>query len=285
MTTPSKNNHSAHFETEAVRTQAERSPQREHSVPLYMTSSFVFENAEQARAMFADEIPGSIYTRFSNPNVDEFVRKMALLEGAEDGVAFASGMAAVFAGFAAFLSKGDHVVSSRAVFGSTHQILTRILSRFGVEHTYVDQRDVSQWKAAIRPQTKMLYLETPSNPGLEIADLEALGGLAKERGLILNVDNCFATPYLQKPVEFGAHLVTHSATKFIDGQGRAIGGVVVGDKKLIADLRFFARHTGPSLSPFNAWIFSKSLETLPSEWTGMARTLWPLQSIWRNRPA
>jgi O-succinylhomoserine sulfhydrylase len=262
MTTPSKNNHSAHFETEAVRTQAERSPQREHSVPLYMTSSFVFENAEQARAMFADEIPGSIYTRFSNPNVDEFVRKMALLEGAEDGVAFASGMAAVFAGFAAFLSKGDHVVSSRAVFGSTHQILTRILSRFGVEHTYVDQRDVSQWKAAIRPQTKMLYLETPSNPGLEIADLEALGGLAKERGLILNVDNCFATPYLQKPVEFGAHLVTHSATKFIDGQGRAIGGVVVGDKKLIADLRFFARHTGPSLSPFNAWIFSKSLETL-----------------------
>lgn len=262
MTTPSKNNPSDHFETQAVRTQTKRSPEREHSVPLYMTSSFVFENAEQARAMFADEIPGSIYTRFSNPNVDEFVRKMALLEGAEDGVAFASGMAAVYAGFAAFLSKGDHVVSSRAVFGSTHQILTRILSRFGVEHTYVDQRDLAQWRAAIRPETKMLYLETPSNPGLEIADLEALGQLAAEKGLILNVDNCFATPYLQKPTDYGAHLVTHSATKFIDGQGRAIGGVVLGDKKLISDLRFFARHTGPSLSPFNAWIFSKSLETL-----------------------
>ncbi len=263
MTTPSnKKPGDPHFETAAVRIQTERSPQREHSTPLYLTSSFVFEDAEQARAMFADEIPGSIYTRFSNPSIDEFVAKIAALEGAEDGVAFASGMAAVFAGFAAYLSKGDHVVSSRAVFGSTHQILTRILSRFGVEHSYVDLRDLDQWRSAVRKNTKMLYLETPSNPGLEIADLEALGKLAEEKGLLLNVDNCFATPYLQRPVKFGAHLVMHSATKFIDGQGRAIGGVIVGNANIISDLRFFARHTGPSLSPFNAWIFSKSLETL-----------------------
>jgi len=267
MTTPSKSKRGAeeakaHFETTAVRAQTKRSSEREHSVPLYLTSSFVFENAEQARAMFADEVPGCIYTRFSNPNTDEFVQKMALLEGAEDGVAFASGMAAVYAGFAAFLSSGDHVVSSRAVFGSTHQILTRILSRFGVEHSYVDLTNLDQWRAAVQPNTKMLYLETPSNPGLEIADMEALGALAEERGLIFNVDNCFATPYLQRPAEFGAHLITHSATKFIDGQGRAIGGVIVGDSKLITELRFFARHTGPSLSPFNSWIFSKSLETL-----------------------
>lgn len=264
MNTPSNNDpelKSLHFETRAVRAQ-KRSAEREHSSPLYLTSSFVFESAEQARAMFADEIPGSIYTRFSNPSTDEFVRKMCLLEGAEDGVAFASGMAAVYSSLAAFVSPGDHIVSARAVFGSTHQILTKILARFGVTHTYVDQRSQDEWRRALRPETKLLFVETPSNPGLEIADLEFLGRLAAENKLLLNVDNCFATPYLQRPCEFGAHLVTHSATKFIDGQGRAVGGIVVGSAGPVSDLRFFARHTGPSLSPFNAWIFSKSLETL-----------------------
>lgn len=250
------------FETDAIRAQADRTDFREHSVPLYLTSSFVFDDAEQARALFADEMPGNIYTRFSNPNNTEFIHKLCLLEGAEDGIATASGMAAMYCSMAALLKAGDHVLASRSVFGSTHQILNVLFPRFNITHTYVDISDVDSWESKIQPNTKMIFVETPSNPALDIIDLEWLGKLANKHNLILNVDNCFATPYLQNPAQWGAHIVTHSATKFIDGQGRVIGGAIVGKKELIKEIRFFARHTGPSMSPFNAWVLSKSLETL-----------------------
>ncbi len=251
-----------HFETNAIRTQAGQSDFREHSVPLYLTSSFTFEDAEQARALFADELPGNIYTRFSNPNNTELIEKLCQLEGTEDGIPTASGMAAMFASMAALLRAGDHVVASRSVFGSTHQIFTQLFPRWGIAHTYVDMGTPDTWEAAIQPNTKMIFVETPSNPALDIIDLEWLGKLAARHNLILNVDNCFATPYLQTPAKYGAHLVTHSATKFIDGQGRVIGGAILGKQELIKEIRFFARHTGPSMSPFNAWVLSKSLETL-----------------------
>ncbi|MBE7439735.1 MAG: aminotransferase class I/II-fold pyridoxal phosphate-dependent enzyme [Spirochaetales bacterium] len=251
------------FATRAIRWQLPRTEHQEHSVPLYLTSSFVFEDAEEARSLFADEKQGSIYSRFSNPSVDEFIQKMCLLEEADDGVAFASGMAAVFGSLIPFLSAGDHVLACRAIFGSTHQILNRILPRWQISHTYLDARArPEEWEAARRPQTRLIIVETPSNPGLDVLDLEWLGRFAREHGILLLVDNCFATPYLQQPVRSGAHLVLHSATKFIDGQGRAVGGIVVGDRDLIKEVRFFARHSGPSLSPFHAWLFSKSLETL-----------------------
>lgn len=250
------------FETNAIRAQSERSDFREHSVPLYLTSSFVFDDAEQARALFADEIPGNIYTRFSNPNNSEFIQKLCLLEGTEDGIATASGMAAMYISMASLLKSGDHVLASRSVFGSTHQILNIIFPRFNISYTYADIDDPTSWESKIQSNTRMIFVETPSNPALDVIDLEWLGKLAEKHKLILNVDNCFATPYLQNPARWGAHLVTHSATKFIDGQGRVIGGAVLGKKELIKEVRFFARHTGPSMSPFNAWILSKSLETL-----------------------
>jgi O-succinylhomoserine sulfhydrylase len=250
-------------ETQAIRTQAARTAEREHSVPLYLTSSFVFDSAEQARALFADEIPGNIYSRYSNPNADELVAKLCAMEGAEDGIATASGMAAVFAVFGALLSAGDHLVAGRAVFGSTHQLLTRVLPRWGIEHSYVDlSAGPEAWEAAMRPDTRMVFVETPSNPGLELVDLEWLGGFCRDRGVLLVVDNCFTTPYLQQPIRFGADLVVHSATKFLDGQGRTLGGAVLGSAEPLTELRFFTRHTGPSISPFNAWVISKSLETL-----------------------
>jgi O-succinylhomoserine sulfhydrylase len=250
------------FETRAIRTQLSRSQQREHSVPIFATSSFVFENAEQARVLFAGEKEGNIYSRFSNPNNDEFIEKMCVLEGTEDGMATASGMAAMFSSIAAFLDKGDHLLISRSVFGSTHQIVTQILPRWGITHTYVDIHTPQLWEEEINDRTKMLFIETPSNPGLDLIDLEFAGDLTGKHGLMLNVDNCFATPFLQNPAEFGAHLVTHSATKFIDGQGRVVGGAVLGTKEAIEKVRFFARHTGPAMSPFNSWVLSKSLETL-----------------------
>ncbi len=253
----------SYSETDAIRAQHERTEFREHSVPLYLTSSFVFEDAEQARALFADEVPGNIYTRFSNPNSSEFIQKLCLLEGTEDGFATASGMAAMYISMASFLRAGDHVLASRSVFGSTHQILNNLFPRFNITHTYADITESKEsWEAKIQPNTRMIFVETPSNPALDIIDLEWLGQLAKKYNLILNVDNCFATPYLQNPARWGAHLITHSATKFIDGQGRVIGGAVLGTKELIKEVRFFARHTGPSMSPFNAWVLSKSLETL-----------------------
>ena len=251
-----------HFETDAIRTQIPTTPEREHATPLFLTSSFVFDDAEQARALFADEIPGNIYSRYSNPNTDEFVRKLCLMEGAEDGIATASGMAAVFVSLAALLSSGDHLLAARSLFGSTHQILGKILPRWGISHSYADLGQPERWPGLIQPTTRVIFVETPSNPGLDLVDLEWLGGLAKERGLTLIVDNCFTTPYLQQPIRHGADLVIHSATKFIDGQGRTLGGALVGRSKLIAEARFFARHTGPALSPFNAWVLSKSLETL-----------------------
>lgn len=250
------------FNTDAIRTQHERSPFREHAVPLYLTSSFVFDDAEQARAMFADEISGNIYSRYSNPNTNEFIEKLCKMEGAEDGIATASGMAAMYSSMASLLKSGDHVLACRSVFGSTHQILNTLFPRFGISHSYADITAPETWEAKIQPNTKMIFVETPSNPALDILDLEWLGKLAAKHNLILNVDNCFATPYLQTPIKYGAHIVTHSATKFMDGQGRVIGGAILGNKDLIKEVRFFTRHTGPSMSPFNAWILSKSLETL-----------------------
>ncbi len=250
------------FETHAIRNQHERTDFREHSVPLYLTSSFVFDNAEQARAMFADEISGNIYSRYSNPNTNEFIEKLCAMEGAEDGIATASGMAAMYASMISLLKSGDHVLACRSVFGSTHQILSVLFPRFDITHSYADVTEPETWESKIQPNTKMIFVETPSNPALDIIDLEWLGKLAAKHNVILNVDNCFATPYLQQPIKWGAHLVTHSATKFIDGQGRVIGGAVVGSKELIKEIRFFTRHTGPAMSPFNAWVLSKSLETL-----------------------
>lgn len=251
-----------HFETLAIRTQAPVSAEREHSVPLYLTSSFRFDDAEHARALFTEEVAGNIYSRYANPNTDEFVRKLCLLEGGEDGIATSSGMSAVFTAIAARVSSGDHVLASRALFGSTHQIFTRILPKWGVSSDYADASDPTSWERLVRPTTKLIFIETPSNPGLELLDLRWLGAFAAARSIPLVVDNCFATPYLQRPLALGANVVIHSATKYIDGQGRALGGAIVGDASYIADCRFFARHTGPAMSAFNAWLLSKSLETL-----------------------
>ncbi len=248
--------------TRAIRIQAERTPHKEHAVPVYLTSSFVFDDAEEMRAAFADEIERPIYSRFSNPNVEEFVERLCALEGAEAGYATASGMAAVFATFAGLCSSGDEILSCRSVFGATHTLLTKILPRFGIGHAYADLEDLDSWAAKVTKKTKLIYVETPTNPAADVVDLEWLGKFAKERGLILVVDNCFATPSITRPLEFGAHLSLHSATKYIDGQGRVLGGIVVGDEKLIGDIYTFCRSTGPALSPFSAWILSRSLETL-----------------------
>lgn len=249
-------------QTQAIRTRAEVTNEMEHSTPLFLTSSFTFDNAAEMQAAFADQTDDNIYSRFSNPTVQEFINKMCLLEGAEDGVATATGMSAVFSSFMGLLKQGDHLLSCNAVFGSTHTLLTKFLPRYGIESSYVDANKPEEWEAAIRPNTRMIYLETPTNPGLELIDLEWVGKLAKKHNLILNVDNCFATPFNQTPIDYGAHLVVHSATKWIDGQGRVLGGVIVGNADLIYDIYLFNRNTGPSLSPFNAWVLSKSLETL-----------------------
>lgn len=234
----------------------------EHSTPLFVTSSFTFETAESMRAAFADETDDNIYSRYSNPTVDEFANKMALLEKCEAGFAVASGMAAVFSSFMALLKSGDHLLCCRSMFGGTNTVVTKFLTKFGIEYTMVDAADINNWEKAVKPNTKMLYLETPTNPQLELIDLELAGRLAKKHNLIYNVDNCFATPFLQTPVDFGADLVIHSATKWIDGQGRVLGGVVTGKKDLIHEIYLFCRNSGPSLSPFNAWVLTKSLETL-----------------------
>lgn len=253
---------SKNFETQAIRTQSERSQFNEHSTPLHITSSFVFDNAEQMRAMFSDELEGNIYSRFSNPNTTELIDKICSLEGAEDGWATATGMAAVFTSLAALLNQGDHVLACRSIFGSSHTILTKTLPKWGISHSYVDVDDTDNWGKFVNEKTKILFIETPTNPGIDILDLEWLGEFAKQHKLLLLVDNCFATPYLQHPIKYGAHLVIHSATKYIDGQGRVLGGLIAGEKELITQIKTFARHSGPAMSPFNAWILSKSLETL-----------------------
>jgi len=252
-----------HPTTKAIRTQVDKTNEMEHSVPLFLTSSFCFDTAEEMRAAFADESNDNIYSRFSNPNVQEFTDKVCALEGAETGYATASGMSAVFGSFMALMKSGDHLLACRAMFGSTHNIITKYFAKFGIEYTYVDaSADMSVWKKNIRPNTKMIFIETPTNPGLEILDIKALADLAHEHNIIFNVDNCFATPVAQQPIALGADLVLHSATKWMDGQGRVLGGVIVGKKELVQEIYLFCRNTGPALSPFNAWILSKSLETL-----------------------
>jgi len=253
---------SRHRITDAIRIRSDRTQDREHSSPLYLTSSFAFDDAEQMRATFADENDDYIYSRFSNPSVQEFTDRLAALEGAEDGFATASGMSAIMATFLAFLKQGDHLLCCNAIFGSTHGVITKYLPKYGIGYTYVDGSNPASWEAAVKPNTKMFFLETPTNPGLDIIDLEAAGQLCKKHNLIYNVDNCFATPIGQTPIDFGADLVVHSATKWIDGQGRVLGGAVVGKKELIKEIYLFCRSTGPALSPFNAWLLSRSLETL-----------------------
>ena len=250
------------FETEAIRTQTERSQYLEHSVPLYLSSSFVFENAEDMRASFAEEKDRNIYSRYSNPNNNEFISKVCAMEGAEAGFAFASGMAAIYSTLAALLQSGDHIVSAGSVFGATHSLFVNYFPKWNIETTYFDINKPETIESCIKPNTKILFAESPTNPAIDIIDLELLGAMAKKHNLILIIDNCFATPYLQKPIKWGAHLVVHSATKLMDGQGRVLGGITVGDAELIQKIYLFSRLTGPSLSPFNAWVLSKSLETL-----------------------
>lgn len=252
-----------HPETNAVRIQTKKTGEKEHSTPLFLTSSFTYDTAEAMAAAFSDDsLDVNIYSRFSNPTVDEFINKIASLEGAEDGIATATGMAAIYATFMTFLNQGDHIISASAVFGSTHTILTKYLPKWGIDFSYFDMNKPETISALVKSNTKMLYVETPSNPGLDIIDIEAVAKICKQHNILLVVDNCFATPAVQQPIKFGADLVLHSATKFIDGQGRVLGGVVVGKKELIQPLYLFIRNTGPSMSPFNAWVLSKSLETL-----------------------
>lgn len=250
------------FETQAIRTQIESTHAKGHSTPMYLTSSFTYEDAEEMRASFAGENDRHIYSRFSNPNYQELIDKVCLMEGAEAGYVFATGMSAIFSSFAALSNSGDHIISCRSIFGSTHTVFTKILPKWNIETTYVEVDDPSGWENAVQPNSKLFYLETPTNPGVDLVDLEAASAFCKKHDLIMVVDNCFATPYLQQPIKFGADLVIHSATKFIDGQGRVMGGITVGKKELIEEIYAFSRSTGPALSPFNAWVLSKSLETL-----------------------
>lgn len=251
-----------HFETHAIRAQFERSDNNEHSVPLYLTSSFVFDKAEDLRAAFNEESNDFIYSRYVNPNNNEFIQKVCLMEGAEAGFATASGMAAIFTTFMTLLKSGDHVVACSSVFGATHAVFTKYFPKWQITHSYFDINEVETIESLIRPETKFIYLETPTNPAIGLIDLENVAAIAKKHNVLLIVDNCFATPYLQQPLKWGADLVIHSATKYMDGQGRVLGGIVAGKKELIHEIYLFGRLTGPSMSPFNAWVLSKSLETL-----------------------
>jgi|TARA_B110000879_G_scaffold188380_1_gene250963 O-succinylhomoserine sulfhydrylase len=251
-----------HFETDAVRTQTARTQYKEHSTPLYLTSGFVFDDSEEMRASFAEEKQRDLYSRYSNPNTSEFIDKICKMEGAEEGYAFASGMAAIYSTFAALLSAGDHIISARSVFGATHSLFTKYFPKWQIETSYFKVNELETIADLIQPNTKIIYAETPTNPGVDVLDIEILSRIAKKHGLLLIIDNCFATPYLQQPIKFGADLIIHSATKLIDGQGRVLGGVTVGSKDLMREIYLFSRLTGPSLSPFNAWVLSKSLETL-----------------------
>lgn len=250
------------LETQAVRVAQERSQYNEHSEALYLTSSFVFGNAAQAAARFSGEEVGNVYSRFTNPTVATFQERLAALEGAEECIATASGMSAILALVMALCSSGDHIVASTGLFGATQQLLGNIMPRFGVSTTFVSQTDLTAWQAAKRPQTKLFFLETPSNPLTEVADIAALAAVAHENGILLAVDNCFCTPILQRPLDLGADLIVHSATKYLDGQGRVLGGAVAGPKRLTEEVFKFLRTAGPTLSAFNAWILLKGLETL-----------------------
>ena len=240
----------------------ERSHFMEHSSPIYLSSSFVFEDAEDMRASFAEEKERNIYSRYANPNTTEFINKVCSMEGAERGFAFASGMSAVFSTFAALLDSGEHIIAARNIFGATHSLLTKVLPKWNIGHSYFKYDELEHIENLIGPKTKILYAETPTNPGVDILDLELLGKIAKRNNLLLVIDNCFASPYLQQPIKYGADLVIHSGTKLMDGQGRVLAGITVGSAELIDKIYRFSRITGPALSPFNSWILSKSLETL-----------------------
>jgi O-succinylhomoserine sulfhydrylase len=257
----SKNNHN--FETLAIRAGQKRTAEGEQSEPIFPTSSYVFSSAAEAAARFAGEQPGNIYSRFTNPTVRTFEQRLAALEGAESCVATASGMSAILSTCLALLKSGDHIVSSRSIFGSTTGLFTNYLAKLGIETSFVDLPDITDWQAAIRPQTRLMFLETPSNPLTEMADIAQLAELARTSNCLLAVDNCFCTPALQQPIMLGADIVIHSATKFLDGQGRCVGGAVLGNKDIVGEEVFgFLRTAGPSMSPFNAWVFLKGLETL-----------------------
>jgi len=271
--------------TKAIRTRTDQTNEMENSSPLFLTSSFCFDNAEDMRAAFADESDDNIYSRFSNPTVQEFTDRVVALEGAEAGFATASGMSAVFGSMMALLKSGDHLLACSSIFGSTVTVLNKYLPNYGIEVSYVSVDKPEEWEAAIRPNTKMIYLETPTNPALDLIDLSFVGALAKKHNIILNVDNCFATPVCQRPIDFGADLVVHSATKWIDGQGRVLGGVVVGKKELIHSIYLFCRSTGPALSPFNAWVLSKSLETLDVRMERHSSNAFALAKALEDHPA
>lgn len=250
------------FETQAIRTQVDRTQYNEHSTPLFLTSSFIFDSAEEMRAAFNEESDAFIYSRYVNPNTSEFINKICLLEGAEDGFATATGMAAIFTTFMSILKSGDHIISCSSIFGATHSIFTKFFPKWNISYSYFNTNNIDEIDSLIKPETKFIFIETPTNPAIELIDLEKVSTIAKKNNVLLIVDNCFATPYLQQPIKWGADVVIHSATKYIDGQGRVLGGIVVGEKELIRDIYLFGRLTGPSMSPFNAWILSKSLETL-----------------------
>jgi O-succinylhomoserine sulfhydrylase len=250
-------------ETKLIRGQMQRSSFKEHSAPIYFTSSYVFDDAEEMRALFAEEQEGYIYSRYSNPNVNELTEKMAFMEKTESAWATASGMAAVFTTFAALLKAGDEIISSSSIFGSTHKLFTEILPKFNIHTHYGAFDKIEDWEQLVTPNAKVVYIETPTNPAIDIVDMQQVSNFCKRHNLLLIVDNCFATPIIQQPADFGADIIIHSATKYIDGQGRAMGGIICSTHEIIKKIEGFARHTGPALSPFNAWILSKSLETLP----------------------
>ena len=280
------NNYSLGFDTLAVRSGQQRTAELEHSEAIFATSSFVFESAAQAAARFAGDDPGNIYSRFTNPTTRAFEQRLAALEGGEACVATASGMAAITSMCLALLKSGDHIVSSQSIFGTTTTLFQKYLPRYGIETSFVAMTSIEDWERAIRPDTRLLFLETPSNPLMEIADIGALAELAHAHGCLLAVDNCFCTPALQRPLDFGADLVLHSATKYLDGQGRIVGGAVVGPEQLVGEEIFgVLRTTGPSLSPFNAWVALKGLETLNLRMQAISRQTQALADFLSQHPA
>lgn len=275
-----------HFDTLALRTGHRRTHEGEHGEPIFLTSSFVYQSAADAAAYFSNEKQGNIYSRFTNPTVRMFEERLAALEGGERCVATSSGMGAILATALAFLKAGDHVVCSRAVFGTTTAMFDKYMRKFGVDVTFVDLTDLSQWQTAVQPgKTRLFFCESPSNPLSEVADLKALSSLAHQHDILLAVDNCFCTPALQQPLKLGADLVIHSATKYLDGQGRALGGAVVGNAKLLEEVFAVIRICGPSMSPFNAWIFLKGLETLRLRMEAHSRSALQLANWLQTHPA
>lgn len=272
------------FDTRAVREGQLRTEFGAHGDPIFTTSSFVFRSAAEAAARFSGSEPGFIYSRFTNPSVDAFERRLAALEGGERCVAFASGMAAITATFAALLQQGDHVVCSRSVFGTTPVLLTKYFGKFGIDSTFVDLTDLAGWRAAMTPRTKLLFVESPSNPLGEVVDIRALAAIAEQGGAKLAVDNCLCTPALQQPLALGAHLVIHSATKYLDGQGRCVGGAVVGSQAELAEVFGWLRSAGATLSPFNAWVFQKGLETLRLRMEAHSRNALAIAQWLRDQP-